>query len=94
MEWEMMDSEPGRLFCFRWQEHGHEIIKPPPRQGFGTKLLTRRVPGIQSGRATLNYEPDGFRSELEAPVERVVEQEANAAAVIVNSPLGIRVRFQ
>jgi two-component sensor histidine kinase len=78
-EWEMMDSESGRLFCFRWQEHDHGIIKRPMRQGFGTKLLTRLVPGDLSGRATLNFEPGGFRYELEAPVERVVEQEANAA---------------
>ena len=78
-EWEIKDSEPGRLFCFRWQEHDHGIIKPPMRQGFGTKLLTRLVPGDLSGRATLNFEPGGFRYELEAPIERVVEQEATAA---------------
>jgi hypothetical protein len=44
----------------------------------GTKLLTRLVPGDLSGRATLNYESGWFRYELEAPVERVVEQESNA----------------
>ncbi len=78
-EWEIKDSDLGRLFCFRWQEHDRGVIKPPTRQGFGTKLLTRLVPSDLSGRATLNFEPDGFRYELEAPVERVVEQEANAA---------------
>src|SRR5674476_327208 len=44
LEWEITDSTSGRLFCFRWREHDHEIIKPPTRQGFGTKLLTRLVP--------------------------------------------------
>jgi two-component sensor histidine kinase len=78
-EWEIKDSESGRLFCFRWQEHGQGIIKPPTRQGFGMKLLTRLVPGDLSGRATLNYESGWFRYELEAPVECVVEQETNAA---------------
>ena len=78
-EWEIKDSESDRLFCFRWQEHGHGIIKPPTRQGFGTKLLTRLVPGDLLGQATLNFEPAGFSYELEAPVERVVEQETNAA---------------
>jgi two-component sensor histidine kinase len=78
-EWEIMDSDSGRLFCFRWQEHDHGIIKRPMRQGFGTKLLTRLVPGDLSGRAALNYEPGGFRYELEAPVECVIEQETNAA---------------
>jgi two-component sensor histidine kinase len=78
-EWEIKDSDSGRLFCFQWQEHDHGTIKPPTRQGFGTKLLTRLVPGDLSGRATLNYESGRFTYELEAPVERVVEQESNAA---------------
>jgi two-component sensor histidine kinase len=90
VEWEIKDSDSGRLFCFRWQEHDHGIIKPPTRQGFGTKLLTRLVPGDLSGRATLNYESGGFRYELEAPVERVVEQESNAA-VIVKAVFPLRV---
>lgn len=81
-EWEIKDSESGRLFCFRWQEHDYEIMKPPTRQGFGTKLLTRLVPGDLSGRATLNFESGWFRYELEAPIERVVEQETNAAVIV------------
>ena len=78
-EWEIKDSDSGRLFCFQWQEHDHGTIKPPTRQGFGTKLLTRLVPGDLSGRATLNFESGWFRYELEAPVERVVERETNVA---------------
>jgi two-component sensor histidine kinase len=89
-EWEIKDSESGRLFCFRWQEHDHGIINPPTQQGFGTKLLTHLVPGDLSGRGTLNYESGSFRYELEAPVERVVEQEANAA-VIVKAGSSLRV---
>lgn len=77
-EWEIKDSYSGRLFFFRWQEHDHGVIKPPTRQGFGTKLLTRLVPGDLSGRATLSYESSCFRYELEAPVEHVIEQETNA----------------
>ena len=78
-EWEIKDSDSGRLFCFKWQEHGHGTIKPPTRQGFGTKLLTRLVPGDLSGRATLNVESGRFTYELEAPVERVIERETNVA---------------
>jgi two-component sensor histidine kinase len=81
-EWEIRDSDSGRLFYFRWQEHDHGVVKPPTRQGFGTKLLTRLVPGDLSGQATLNYESGSFRYELEAPVERVVEQESNAAVIV------------
>jgi two-component sensor histidine kinase len=89
-EWEIKNLDSGRLFWFRWQEHDHGIIKRPTRQGFGTKLLTRLVPGDLSGRATLNFEPGGFRYELEAPVERVVEQETDAA-VNVKAVVPLRV---
>jgi two-component sensor histidine kinase len=89
-EWEIKDSDSGRLFCFRWQEHDHGIIKPPTRQGFGTKLLTRLVPGDLSGQATLNFESGWFRYELEAPVERVVERETNVA-VNVKAVVPLRV---
>jgi two-component sensor histidine kinase len=92
-EWEIKDSDSGRMFCFRWQEHDHEIIKPPTRQGFGTKLLTRLVPSDLSGRATLNYESGWFRYELEAPVEHVVERETNAAVIVkAVSPLHVNHR--
>jgi two-component sensor histidine kinase len=89
-EWEIKDSDSGRLFCFRWKEYDHGIIKPPTRQGFGTKLLTRLVPGDLSGRATLNYDSGWFRYELEASVERTIEQESNAA-VIVKAAFPLRV---
>jgi two-component sensor histidine kinase len=81
VEWEVKDSDSGRLFCFRWQEHDknhdYEIAKPPFRQGFGTKLLTRLVPADLSGCAALKYESGSFSYELEAPVE-AVEQEPSA----------------
>jgi two-component sensor histidine kinase len=82
VEWEIKDSDSRRLFCFRWHEHDHGIVKPPTRQGFGTKLLTRLVPGDLSGRATLNYQSGWFQYELEAPVERIIEQESNAAVIV------------
>ena len=72
------DSNSGRLFCFRWHEHNHEIATQPTRQGFGTTLLTRLVPADLSGRATLDYASGSFRYELEVPVEAVIEQESNA----------------
>ena len=76
VEWEINNSESGRIFCFRWQEHNHEIATQPTRHGFGTTLLTRLVPADLSGRATLNYEAGSFRYELEAPVEAVIERES------------------
>jgi two-component sensor histidine kinase len=75
--WTINDSDSGRLFCFRWNEHNHEIAAQPTRQGFGTTLLTRLVPADLSGRAMLDYSSGSFQYELEAPVEAVIEQESN-----------------
>ena len=77
VEWEVNDSGPNRLFCFRWHEHNQEIATQPTRQGFGTTLLTRLVPADLSGCATLDYASGSFRYELEAPVEAVIEQDSN-----------------
>jgi two-component sensor histidine kinase len=88
-EWQLKDSASGPLFCFRWQEHGHGIIEPPTRQGFGMKLLTRLVPSDLSGQASLNFDPNGFRYELEASVERVVERQGNAATNVQATATGI-----
>ncbi len=82
VQWQLKDSESGRQFYFQWREHDHGIVKPPTRQGFGTKLLTRLVPGDLSGRASVNYESGWFRYDLEAPVERVVEQELSASETV------------
>jgi two-component sensor histidine kinase len=77
VKWWIKDAAAGRIFCFQWQERSLGIVKPPTRQGFGTKLLTRLVPGDLLGRATLDYEAGWFRYELEAPAERIVEQETD-----------------
>jgi two-component sensor histidine kinase len=89
-EWEIMNSASGRLFVFRWREHAHEIINPPTRQGFGTILLTRLVPGDLSGRATVNYESGWFRYELEAPFDIIVAQDKNVV-VDVNAVVPLHV---
>ena len=86
VEWEINDSESGRIFCFRWQEHNHEIAAQPTRQGFGTTLLTSLVPADLSGRATLDYVSGSFRYELDAPVEAVIEQESIAEVNVKGIP--------
>ena len=86
VEWEINDSESGRIFCFRWQEHNHEIAAQPTRQGFGTTLLTSLVPADLSGRAALDYVSGSFRYELDAPVEAVIERESIAEVNVKGIP--------
>jgi two-component sensor histidine kinase len=86
VEWEINDSNSGRLFCFRWHEHNHAIATQPTRQGFGTTLLTCLVPADLSGRATLDYGSGSFQYKLEVPVEAVIEQASNAEENVKGIP--------
>lgn len=79
-EWKITkDPDSGGLFCFRWRERGGGSVDRPAHEGFGTRLLTRLVPSDLSGRAALNFEPDGFSYELEASAERLMERQGKAA---------------
>ena len=52
-----------------WQENGVSFEVPAePRVGFGTELITRRVPYELRGRGTLDVLPGGLRRRIEFPL--------------------------
>jgi two-component system CheB/CheR fusion protein len=51
----------------RWHETKGPKIKPPLRQGFGTKLIERSTAHELGGEARLEYPEEGFRCELTFP---------------------------
>ena len=52
-----------------WQENGVSFEVPAePRVGFGTELITRRVPYELRGRGTLDVLPGGLRCRIEFPL--------------------------
>jgi two-component sensor histidine kinase len=52
-------DEPGG-FRFEWREQGGPAVKPPSRQGFGTKLIGTAVARRVGGHAELLYPPEGL----------------------------------
>ena len=55
--------------CFTWAETGVSIATATPRKGgFGTELITRRVPYELNGRANAELKADGMRCVLEFPL--------------------------
>jgi two-component sensor histidine kinase len=50
------------------------VVRPPTREGFGTKLLMRGIARTLDGTATLDYPRDGLRFHLEFPLNGTVSQ--------------------
>lgn len=52
-----------------WSELGVAVaIAAPRRHGFGTELITRRVPYELKGKGSLEMRPGGIECELEFPL--------------------------
>ena len=63
--------EDGR-FLVDWRESGGPPVAPPPRQGFGYKVIKRLVAQALDGATTLDFAPEGFSWTLSVPVSAAV----------------------
>ena len=62
----------GDRFDLVWLERGGPDVRPPTRRGFGARLIERGLPRDVSGEGRLEFEPDGLRYVLNAPLnERI-----------------------
>ncbi len=69
IDWQIERREGIRWLCFKWVESGVRIASStPPRSGFGTELITRRVPYELDGRAEAQLRPGGLHCVLEFPL--------------------------
>jgi len=62
------DGEP--WLRFDWRENTGSGVLPPKREGFGTQLITRRVPYELKGRGSLDFNAEGVQCRLEFPLVR------------------------
>jgi two-component sensor histidine kinase len=56
----------------RWQESGGPDVRAPERAGFGSVLVNSAV-SSQGGRISYDWNPDGLRVLIAAPLERVAQ---------------------
>ena len=63
---------------FSWKECDGPRVSPPKRSGFGHIVLTEAVPRSLSGRATLEFQPEGASWILVAPKEQLLAVGDNA----------------
>ena len=55
-----------------WQESGGPPVRPPPRKGFGSRLIDRSVSGDLQGEAELAFPVEGVRCRVSLPIEGAV----------------------
>jgi PAS domain S-box-containing protein len=63
------DGAPPETFEFAWRESGGPPVVAPSRQGFGTRLITRVLPGDFRGEVRIDYAAEGVVCVLVAPAD-------------------------
>ena len=65
LSWEV-DRQADPTLLLRWREAGGPAVIKPKRTGFGSRLVGMGLVG--SGGAVIDYDPDGVRVKLSAPL--------------------------
>jgi two-component sensor histidine kinase len=57
----------GRL-VLRWTKRGGPPVKPPRRQGFGTRVIERMIRGSLKGKMRFDWRAEGLACEIALPM--------------------------
>jgi two-component sensor histidine kinase len=55
----------------RWSEAGGPPVKPPQRQGFGTRVVNRVIQAELEGQLRFEWNPEGVACEIIIPVDQL-----------------------
>jgi two-component sensor histidine kinase len=69
VDWRVVDG-PTRRLQLQWRERGGPpVVIPPPRRGFGSRLLERGITAELGGTVALDFTPTGLDALIEIPLE-------------------------
>jgi PAS domain S-box-containing protein len=69
LRWDVESAEDGaRRLRLVWEESGGPAVAPPPRRGFGTRLIERGLASDLGGTARIAFHPEGVVCTVEAPL--------------------------
>ena len=69
ISWDIVRRDDNKWLELTWRESGVAVpAGAVPRKGFGTELVTRRVPYELGGRGHIKFEPDGLCCEIAFPL--------------------------
>jgi len=67
--WESLDAADGARLRMRWEERGGPPVKPPSRNGFGSRLIQKGLARELNGSAHIAYEPEGVVCVIDVPLQ-------------------------
>jgi len=69
--WDLKTAQDVRSVHLEWRERGGPPVRTPEREGFGSTLLRSVVPMQAKADVEVEFDPEGLRCRIEAPlVER------------------------
>jgi PAS domain S-box-containing protein len=68
VRWTLLEGEEGPQLSLIWSEFGVRIGSEPRRRGFGTELITERVPYELQGSGTMDFRETGLVATIEFPL--------------------------
>lgn len=66
--WSVTEDATGKTLHLDWSESGGPSVRPPTRQGFGSRLLQRVLTAQVRADVAASYPPEGFRLTMRAPL--------------------------
>ena len=79
VRWALLAGEPVPKLSFIWSEFGVRIDDPPTHRGFGTELITERVPYELQGIGNMEFRNSGLVATIEFPL-------IDAASILQTDP--------
>jgi two-component sensor histidine kinase len=67
--WSLGQTPAGPALTLDWVESGGPPVAAPARLGFGARLIERTLAGELGGSASLDYQVEGLRCTLKAPLK-------------------------
>lgn len=68
IDWSTEPRETGECLRLNWRETGLDLSNLHPLGGFGTELITKRIPYELGGSGTLDFQRHGLVATIEVPV--------------------------
>jgi two-component sensor histidine kinase len=68
-----VDLSGDRRLILRWHERGGPTVKPPSLRGMGMRLIEQGLPHALDGTCRVDFDPNGLRVEVVAPLSSTVQ---------------------
>ncbi|CAA2100488.1 Blue-light-activated histidine kinase [Methylobacterium bullatum] len=73
ISWNVAEEAGGKTLHLEWSESDGPPVRPPTRQGFGSRLLQRVLTAQVRADIAASYPPEGFRLTMSAPLPARIE---------------------